>query len=200
MTDEFLTRAHAALARAGMEIPLPQRSVRMVEAKPGADRVAMGLEALERCDLFGGLPESALKLLAGTARWQEFAPGEAVVREGDASRALFVVARGEAVVERGGKDIARVGEGEVFGEMAFLSGESRTATVRAGSALAVVEVDSQALGALLFHQNELAAELADRMAARQHEFAAHEARAGEATERKGLTSYLLERLQRLVAR
>ena len=198
VTDEFLTRAHAALARAGMEIPLPQRSVRMVEAKPGADRVAIGLEALERCNLFGGLPESALKLLAGTARWQEFAPGEAVVSEGDASRALFVVARGEAVVERGGNDIARVGEGEVFGEMAFLSGESRTATVRAGSALAVVEVDSQALGALLFHQNELAMELADRMAARQHEFAAHEARAGEATERKGLTSYLLERLQRLV--
>ncbi|MGD1148913.1 MAG: mechanosensitive ion channel family protein [Thermoanaerobaculaceae bacterium] len=200
VTDGFLTRAHAALARAGVEIPLPQRNVRMVEAKPGTDRVAMGLEALEVCDLFAGLPESALKLLAGTARWQEFAPGEAVVREGDASRALFVIARGEAVVERGGKDIARVCKGQVFGEMAFLSGEPRTATVRADSALAVVEVDSQALGALLFHQSELAVELADRMAARQQEMAAHQARAGEALERKSLTSFLLERLQRLVVR
>jgi CRP-like cAMP-binding protein len=170
----------------------------MVEAKAGEDRVAMGLEALESCDLFAGLPESALKLLAGTARWQEFAPGEAVVREGDASRALFVIARGGAVVQRGGQEIARVGAGEVFGEMAFLSGEPRTATVRADSALAVVEVDSQALGALLFHQNELAVELADRMAVRQQELAAHEARAGGASERKSLTGFLLERLQRLV--
>jgi small-conductance mechanosensitive channel len=119
VTDEFLTRAHAALARADMEIPFPQRNIRMVEAKAGEDRVAMGLEALESCDLFAGLPESALKLLAGTARWQEFAPGEAVVREGDASRALFVIARGGAVVQRGGQEIARVGAGEVFGEMAF---------------------------------------------------------------------------------
>jgi len=198
VTDEFLTRAHAALARADMEIPFPQRNIRMVEAKAGEDRVAMGLEALESCDLFAGLPESALKLLAGTARWQEFAPGEAVVREGDASRALFVIARGGAVVQRGGQEIARVGAGEVFGEMAFLSGEPRTATVRADSALAVVEVDSQALGALLFHQNELAVELADRMAVRQQELAAHEARAGGASERKSLTGFLLERLQRLV--
>jgi hypothetical protein len=62
----------------------------------------------------------------------------------------------------------------------------------------VVEVDSQALGALLFHQNELAVELADRMAVRQQELAAHEARAGGASERKSLTGFLLERLQRLV--
>ena len=198
ITDGFLTCAHAALARAGMEIPFPQRSIRMVAEKVGADRVAMSLEALERCDLFAGLPESAVKLLAGTARWQEFAPGEAVVGEGEASRAMFVIARGDAVVERGGKEIARVAEGDVFGEMAFLSGAPRAATVRADSALSVVEIDSHALGALLFHQSELAEELANRMAARQQEIAAREALAGETVERRSLTGFLLERLQRLV--
>jgi CRP-like cAMP-binding protein len=198
VTDDFLTRAHAALARAGMEIPFPQRSVRMVVPRTGADHVAAGLEALEHSALFGGLPESALRLLAGTARWQEFAPGESVVREGEASRALFVVARGEAVVERAGKEIARVEKGEVFGEMAFLSGAPRAATVRADSALAVIEVDTPALGALLFHQNKLAEELANRMATRQEELTANEALGNEAQERKSLTGALLERLQRLV--
>ncbi|HVN77248.1 MAG TPA: mechanosensitive ion channel family protein [Thermoanaerobaculaceae bacterium] len=198
IADAFLTNAHAALARAGMEIPFPQRSVRMVTPAPGEDRVAMSLDALELCDLFAGLPESALKLLAGTARWQEFAPGETVVREGEASRAMFVIARGEAVVDRGGAEIARVGEGEVFGEMAFLSGEPRAATVRAGTAMSVVEIDTHALRALLFHQSRLAEELATRMGARQQELATREAPPGEVSERRSLTGFLLERLQRLV--
>ena len=199
ITDDFLTRAHAALARAGMEIPFPQRSVRMVAPKAGADRVAMSLDALESSTMFGGLPESALRLLAGTAHWQEFAPGEAVVREGEASRALFVVAAGEAVVEHAGTEIARVGVGEVFGEMAFITGAPRAATVRAGSALAVVEVDSPALAALLVHQSEVAEELANRVAIRQEELSSRGTFGGGVSERKSLAGVLLERLQRLVA-
>ena len=199
ITDDFLTRAHAALARAGMEIPFPQRSVRMVAPKAAADRVAASLDALGSSQMFGGLPDSALRLLAGTAHWLEFAPGEPVVREGEASRALFVVARGEGVVEQRGTEIARVGEGEVFGEMAFITGAPRAATVRAGSALAVVEVDSPALAALLAHQSELAEELANRVATRQEELASRGAYGGEPSQHRGLAGMLLERLQRLMA-
>jgi CRP-like cAMP-binding protein len=109
-----------------------------------------------------------------------------------------VVARGEAVVVHAGQEVARVGEGEVFGEMAFLSGARRAATVRASAALSVVEVDSRALGALLVERRELAEELANRMAARQQELVAREAMAGETVHPKGLASFLLERLLHLV--
>jgi small-conductance mechanosensitive channel/CRP-like cAMP-binding protein len=198
LTDAFLARAHAALARAGMEIPFPQRSVHLVAARPVQDPVRMSRDALASCTLFAGLPEDAIAELATTARWQVFAPGEAVVREGEASRALYVVAGGEAVVVHGGQEVARVGEAEVFGEMAFLSGAPRAATVRAGAALSVVEVDSRALAALLAERRGLAEELANRMAERQQELAAREAMAGETAAPKGLASFLLERLLRLV--
>jgi small-conductance mechanosensitive channel/CRP-like cAMP-binding protein len=198
LTDAFLTRAYAALARAGMEIPYPQRSVHLVAARPGEDPVQLSRNALASCTLFGGLPEDAITELATTARWQVFAPGEAVVREGEASIALYVVARGEAVVVHGGQEVARVGEGEVFGEMAFLSGAPRAATVRASAALAVVEVDSRALTVLLAERRGLAEELANRMASRLQELAASEALAAEAIPPKGLASYLRERLLRLV--
>jgi CRP-like cAMP-binding protein len=198
LTDAFLTRAHAALARAGMEIPFPQRSVHLVAERLVEDPVRMSRDALAGCTLFAGLPEDAVALLAATARWQVFAPGEAVVREGEASRAMYVVARGEAIVLHAGQEVARVRGGEVFGEMAFLSGAPRAATVRAAGGLAVVEVDSRALAALLAERRELAEELANRMASRQQELTAREATAGAAVTPKGLASFLLERLLRLV--
>jgi small-conductance mechanosensitive channel len=198
VADAFYTRAHAALARAGMEIPFPQRSVRMVAPPDAGDAGRANREALAGCALFSGLPEDALALLAATSAWQSFAPGEPVVREGEASRALYVVAGGEAVVVHGGREVARMGAGEVFGEMAFLSGAPRAATVRAAGALAVVEVDSRALAALLAERRELAEELANRMARRQQDLAARDAAVEEAVAPKGLAALLRERLLRLI--
>ncbi len=198
MSDDFYGRAYAALARGGMEIPFPQRTVRMAAPPPHEDVTARCKEALGGCPLFAGLPGDALAALASTARFLTFAPGEAVVREGEASRALYVIDHGEVMVLRGGQAVARVGPGEVFGEMAFLSGAPRAATVRAASGLTVVEVDAHALAALLAVHAELAEELANRMAARQQELDAHEQLSEAATTHRGLAGVLRERLMRLV--
>ncbi len=199
IVDALLVRAHAAFRREGVEIPLPQRIVRRAVAATAPGAVGQCRAALERCKLFGGLPPHALDVLANASRWLDFAPGEAVVREGDASRALYVVGAGDAVVLHNGAEVARVGDGEVFGERAFLSGEPRSATVRAGARLAAVEVDSNALRALFTEHGELAEELAGRMAARRAELEAHDGAARAPKERRGLAAYLLEQLQKLVA-
>jgi small-conductance mechanosensitive channel/CRP-like cAMP-binding protein len=199
LTDEVLTRSYTALARHGYEIPFPQRTLHLAPPKEAEDAELRAKEALASCQLFAGLPESALEVLAKTAHRHSFAPGEAVVREGEESRALYVVARGEAVVVRRREEIARIGQGEVFGEMAFLSGAPRSATVRAAGGLDVVEVDSHAMRALLQEHSELAEELAGRMVARQKELEAHEGVPTGARSRRGLAGFLLQRLQRLVA-
>jgi small-conductance mechanosensitive channel len=199
IVDALLIRAHAVFRREGVEIPLPQRIIR--RALPAAKPSAVGScrNALERCKLFAGLPPDALDLLASASRWLDFAPGEVIVREGDASRALYVVAAGDAVVLHSGAEVAKVGEGDVFGEMAFLSGEPRSATVRAGARLHAVEVDSNALRTLLTEYGELAEELAGRMAARRAELEAHDGAARAPAERRGLAAYLFGQLQKLVA-
>ncbi len=168
LTDEFLTRAHAALARAGMEIPFPQRTLHRSRPSPTGDTVARRQSALAASQVFGEIPAEASLTLAESSRLRRYAPGEAVLRVGEESTAMFLVVEGEAVVEQKGREFAKVAKGDVFGEMAFFTGERRTATVRAsGSPLEVIEVDDAAMRSLLEHHESLADHLAEKMAERR---------------------------------
>jgi CRP-like cAMP-binding protein len=93
-----------------------------------------------------------------------FADGELVLKEGEASRALYVVSSGMARVVKAGQEVARLGPGELFGEMAFLTGQPRVASVLALGELRAVEVDEEALRHALRQQPALAEELGQRVA------------------------------------
>jgi CRP-like cAMP-binding protein len=87
------------------------------------------LDAAERADVI-----RIMEIL----RLQE---GEAVVREGEAGDAWYVVFEGEARVSKmlasGPLTIARLKPSDCFGEMAVLDGEPRSATVEAAGPLTV---------------------------------------------------------------
>jgi CRP-like cAMP-binding protein len=66
----------------------------------------------------------------------DVAPGTVLIQEGDAGKGLFVVLLGEVEVARtdaAGRNrvLARLGAGELFGEMSLLGDRPTTATVRA---------------------------------------------------------------------
>lgn len=86
--------------------------------------------------LAAGLSADGLDLLASTMRAEQFSADEAIVREGSAGDVLYVVAEGQARVSRRIKDVGEealllLRRGDVFGEIAFLDGEERSADVRA---------------------------------------------------------------------
>ena len=59
-------------------------------------------------------------------------PGAILCEEGDPSREMFILNRGNLQVSIGGKKVADINEvGTVIGEMALLLGEKRTATIKA---------------------------------------------------------------------
>ena len=98
-----------------------------------------------RLPLFASLsPEERAALLA-VARPVQYAAGEAIVRQGQPGRSLFVVVRGEASVTLAGTEgeVARLRGGDVFGEMSLLTGEARTATVTAATDCDLVEIDAE---------------------------------------------------------
>lgn len=197
IADAFLSRAWYALRREGIEIPYPQRVVHQVEKAPAPPAEAVIAEALRQCPTFATLPVGAREALVRNSRLVMYGDGEAVVREGEASRALYVVAQGKAHVVRGGREVAVLTAGELFGEIAFLTGQPRAASVLAMGELSVVEMDATTLTQALAAEPSLAEELAQRMAARSAELR-RLAELEEAQSTMQLKDTLLARLKRLM--
>jgi len=201
LTDEFLTRAYQALARAGMEIPFPQRTLHRAPKVQPSDTSERRLAALRDSTLFREVPDEALASMAESSRILRFAPGEAIVRTGEESRAMYLVVSGEVVVTMKQRDVARLQNGDIFGEIAFITGSVRTATVRAAdAAVETVELDEASLRSLLDAHPDIAEELAEKMAARQRYDQEIVDETGALVSPAGVVSQLKRHLKRFVGR
>ena len=90
------------------------------------------IDALARVPMLSSLDRRHLEKLAKDFSEKTFPAGSVVVHEGDERGiGFFVVADGEAVASIDGKEVARLGPGSHFGEVALISDRVRTATVTA---------------------------------------------------------------------
>jgi HEAT repeat protein len=69
---------------------------------------------------------------------ETYLAGEAIVTEGEPGDRLCIVYRGEVMVRKGGRVLARLGPGDFFGEMALFDDEPRSATVTAADEVEVL--------------------------------------------------------------
>ena len=93
-------------------------------------------EVLARAVLFQGLTEDLLEELAQVVEWFFISGGEVLFRRGEPGDSLFIVVTGrlQIVRDRGERSlqvIRDLGPGENIGELSLLTGEPRSATVRA---------------------------------------------------------------------
>lgn len=89
-------------------------------------------DALASVPMLSTLDRRQLEKLARDFSEKTFPAGSVVVREGDDhGMGFFVVADGEAVASVRGSEVARLGPGGHFGEVALISDRVRTATVTA---------------------------------------------------------------------
>jgi CRP-like cAMP-binding protein len=94
-------------------------------------------------------PEALLAVLK-SVRVRRFADGAVVMAQGEPGQSLFLVAGGEVRVFASGpgpseRELARLFENSLFGEMALLTDEPRAASVAAVGEADVVEVSREAL-------------------------------------------------------
>jgi CRP/FNR family transcriptional regulator, cyclic AMP receptor protein len=93
------------------------------------------VSVLRQTPVFAELRERELISLLHLLHLRTFAPGEIVFREGEPGLGLYVIYRGEIEISTSGRDgkgrVARIGPGEVFGEVSFLDGSGRSASASA---------------------------------------------------------------------
>jgi branched-chain amino acid transport system substrate-binding protein len=152
-----------SFGRAGIEIPFPVRHLLLEnregrEAEPAPDFESV----LAGVDILKPLNSRELSEVAGTVRSYSYAPGETVLRAGDAGDSMFIIYRGQAEVlapDTAGKSrqVAVLRSGNTIGEMGLFTGETRSADVRAIGELEILEIRKATIHRLLT-ENRLLAE------------------------------------------
>ncbi len=124
--------------RSGIDVPFPIRTVYLHQAEPRGEqeRPQERVErALRMADVFRPLSDEQRRAAAAAFRAQHYSAGERILAEGDPGDSLFLIDRGEVEVTKqlgsAARPLARLMEGQLFGEMALLTGEARAATVTA---------------------------------------------------------------------
>jgi CRP/FNR family transcriptional regulator len=111
------------------------------------------VELLRSVPLFAGLEEGELERFSQVAVPRSFPAGTRVFHEGDSSDACYIVREGSFRVTREHSDgraitLATLGPGEIFGELAMLDGDTRSASAESitdGTLLALPANDVRSL-------------------------------------------------------
>jgi CRP/FNR family transcriptional regulator, cyclic AMP receptor protein len=124
---------------------------------------------LARVPLFAGLSEPELQRIAQVAVLRHYPAGSVILREGDAGDTCYVMRSGRARILREHSDgraitLTNVGPGEIFGELAMLGGEVRSATVETLEYVEAVAILADDLKRLLNDHPEISVKLLEALA------------------------------------
>ncbi len=142
------------------------------------------LTILRRIALFASCAEEQLHLIAERSRLVEYKKGETIYREEDRAEALYIIASGRLqvfTVTNGQKQLFTVlHNGDTFGEISLLTGETHSATVEALNDTLVLELQKRDFEDLINRIPSLVLHLS-RVLSKRLRTKGHSASVGEAT-------------------
>jgi len=119
-----------------------------------------GSELIQDTFLFKNLNFGEAQSLAKICKRERYKPGAVIIEENSLGEALYLVEKGEVKVVKGeGKEqqeIARLGRGELFGEMSLIENELTSASVIAASDVEVLAIHRPEFEELLEKNQALA--------------------------------------------
>jgi len=175
--DRVASSLWYALKRHSIEIPFPTRTIHVRDAGRDEDeradasfeRELMG--DLRQVDWLRGLNDDELKMLVPSVAVRQFGAGELLIRAGEQGASMFIFRSGTAEVFAHTADgqtrhLATYVRGDVTGEMALMTGDPRTASVRAITDVEVIEMDREGFTRLFKEHPDAAAGIGDIIALR----------------------------------
>ncbi len=173
INDAVRTNVWYELKRQKITIPYPIRTLHVQRA--GARSISEDHDEaraiLRNEPLFQCLTDAQIDNLVRSSRLDHFGRGEQMVREGAEGESMFVLLRGAAnvsVAKNGAAiQVATLSSGDCFGEMSLLTGEPRTATVRAERDCYVMEIGKNVMSQIIHDSPECLQQLSEILAERK---------------------------------
>jgi HEAT repeat protein len=181
------------LVRSSVLHTLLARSARAGGEAPESDTLWQGSRYMNRVlflkniPLFGELSLDDLLILDAALVQKDYLAGETIFSEGQLGAELCILSRGAVAIRKtiGGteRELARLGPGECFGEMALFDDSPRSATAQAASDATLLTLERSRFLTLVAQRPEIAVEICRVLSLRLRE--ANE-RLGRATADAGL--------------
>lgn len=126
---------------------------------------------LKTIPLFEGLSLDDLLSVDESLGSDSYLAGETIVREGESGATLFILASGTASVRIGSdqKEVATLGEGEFFGEMALFDDQPRSASIVALTDTVLLTLDRDRFSTLVMQRPEVLFHICKMFGARLRE-------------------------------
>jgi small-conductance mechanosensitive channel/CRP-like cAMP-binding protein len=203
IVDAIRTNVWYEAQRNNIRMPFPIRTVQIERPKARHDdtlqqaRSAVGKQAFLQL-----LDADQTDQLLKDAKLLRFGRGEIVIEQGDHGESMFMLLQGEAdvfVSANGSKShVATLKSGDYFGEMSLLTGEPRSATVRATRDCEILEIEKETFAEILHENEALVQKLSELLAKRRMEtegiLAANTERANMTAKQREYTEGFLRKL------
>lgn len=110
-----------------------------------SDKVDNVVDYVHSVPFFENFTKDQVKEILNASNIIKVLKGKVVVAEGEIDDSFYIILSGKAAVMKGEKTIAGITRGECFGEMSYLSGESRAATVMAETDCILIKISATLL-------------------------------------------------------
>lgn len=124
------------------------------------------MDLLRRVDLFAGCNRGELGRIASLTTDHRANAGDVLMKRGEPGLEFFVIVEGKAKASRKGLELATLGPGSFFGELALLDGGRRTATVVAETEMRLLVLSRQEFSSLYHLVPSVAGKIIGELGAR----------------------------------
>src|SRR5437899_1663420 len=172
--DAVRTNVWYELKRQRINIPYPIRTLQLERrSQPAREGHEEARVILRGEPLFQCLSDGQIDNLVKQSELNHFGRGEHVIEEGAEGDSMFILLRGaaEVSVSKNGSTIpvTTLRSGDCFGEMSLLTGEKRSATVRADGDCYVMEISKDVMADVIRDSPDCLRKLSELLAKRKME-------------------------------